>query len=184
MSGLVHLMSEHDWERVAESAPAGDLVTPPEGGFVHLSAPGQVAVAADRHFAGRRDLVLLELDPARLSGLDLRWEEGDPPEGDLRVQQLHARMLSQRAPLLLDVREPEEWAICHLEGAQHIPLGQLPTRLGELDADQEVVVYCHHGIRSAYAVMMMRQAGFTNPRNLLGGIDAWAQRVDTEMPVY
>jgi adenylyltransferase/sulfurtransferase len=57
-------------------------------------------------------------------------------------------------------------------------------RLAELDPEREVVVYCHHGIRSAYAVAMMRQAGFANPRNLLGGIDAWAQIVDPEMPAY
>jgi adenylyltransferase/sulfurtransferase len=105
-------------------------------------------------------------------------------EGDLWVQQLHARMVHGRAPQILDVREREEWEICHPDGAILIPLGELPRRLGELDPGREVVVYCHHGIRSSYAVALMRQAGFANPRNLVGGIDAWAQLVDTEMPVY
>jgi len=89
-----------------------------------------------------------------------------------------------RAPLLLDVRNALEWRICRLEGARHIPLHDLPGRLGELDRASDLVVYCHHGIRSAQAVELLRRSGFARVRNLTGGIDAWSVEVDPAMPRY
>jgi len=65
-----------------------------------------------------------------------------------------------------------------------IPVEELDTRLGELTRDSEIVVYCHVGIRSASAVRLLRQAGFSNVRNLQGGIDEWARQVDNKMPRY
>ena len=86
--------------------------------------------------------------------------------------------------LLLDVREPFEWDIAHLEGARLIPLGQLPARLGELDGHADIVAYCHHGMRSLQAVEMLRAAGFSKVRSLDGGIDAWAREVEPNLPRY
>ena len=83
---------------------------------------------------------------------------------------------------MVDVREPYEYKLCHLEGARLLPLGQLPARTGELDKAAELVVYCHVGIRSTQAVAFLRRAGFSNARNLQGGIDAWARRLGTQRP--
>jgi adenylyltransferase/sulfurtransferase len=84
---------------------------------------------------------------------------------------------------LLDVREPFEWNVSHLEGAIHIPLQQLPTRLGEVPNDKEVVVYCRVGGRSAHAQHFMLERGFTRVKNLTGGLMAWASQQDPSMPV-
>lgn len=86
--------------------------------------------------------------------------------------------------VLLDVRTPKEWQICHLEGARLVPLNELPRRLGELDRDSEIVVYCHHGTRSLHAVKLLRREGFGRARNLTGGIDAWSRTIDPDVPLY
>ncbi len=88
------------------------------------------------------------------------------------------------APLtLLDCREPAEWAIVHLPGAVLMPLGELPELLDGLPRDKEVIVYCHHGIRSRYAAHHLREAGF-KARSLAGGIDRYARTVDPTLPLY
>lgn len=87
-------------------------------------------------------------------------------------------------PLLLDVREPEEFACCHIEGSLHIPMSEIPRRLGELDPDRETVVVCHHGIRSANVVGYLLGQDFRDVANLSGGIDAWALQVAPGMPRY
>jgi adenylyltransferase/sulfurtransferase len=86
--------------------------------------------------------------------------------------------------VLIDVREPHEWEIAHIEGAQLIPLGQLPERLGELDGHTEIVTHCHHGARSMKALGILKGAGFNKVRSLAGGIDAWADRIEVGMPRY
>ena len=86
--------------------------------------------------------------------------------------------------VLIDVREPHEWDIAHIEGARLIPLGQLPERLGELDGHAEIVTHCHHGARSMKALQVLRGAGFGRVRSLAGGIDAWADRVEVGMARY
>lgn len=85
--------------------------------------------------------------------------------------------------LLLDVRQPEEYATARIEGAVLIPLGELPGRLAELPKDRPVVVMCHHGMRSAHAVHHLREAGI-DALNLAGGIDAWSRDVDPKVPLY
>ncbi len=97
---------------------------------------------------------------------------------------LKAAINGGKAPFLLDVREPYEYQLCHLEGAKLIPLGQLPKRLSELNKQNDIVVYCHSGERSANATGLLRRSGFVKVRNLKGGIKAWAQQVDATMPVY
>jgi molybdopterin/thiamine biosynthesis adenylyltransferase/rhodanese-related sulfurtransferase/molybdopterin converting factor small subunit len=86
--------------------------------------------------------------------------------------------------MLIDVREPHEWEIAHIEGARLIPLGQLPERLGELDGHTEIVTHCHHGARSMKALGILKGAGFNRVRSLAGGIDAWADRIEVGMPRY
>lgn len=102
--------------------------------------------------------------------------------------ELSTRLRSEDPPVLLDVREPEENAIVSLPHARLIPLSDLPLRLAEL-ADlraqsREIVVYCHHGIRSMHAITLLRNAGFVHLRNLRGGIDRWAAEIDPTLPRY
>lgn len=97
---------------------------------------------------------------------------------------LAARLARGEAPLLLDVREPHEWAIARLPDARLVPLNSLPGALGTLDRSQEIVVYCHHGLRSAAAVDWLRAQGFARARNLAGGIDRWTRDVDPSMRRY
>src|SRR5205807_92334 len=86
----------------------------------------------------------------------------------------------QRNPALVvvDVREPHEYEIAHIDGAVLMPLGELPDRLGELDGHHEIVTHCHHGARSLKALEILKAAGFSKVRSLRGGIDAWAVNVD------
>lgn len=103
---------------------------------------------------------------------------------DMTVKDLKARMDTGSAPLVLDVREPSEAAICRLPGSLLIPLGELPRRLGELDPSVEIVVHCRSGGRSARAVALLREQGFTRATNLAGGILNWASEIDPSMPRY
>jgi adenylyltransferase/sulfurtransferase len=98
--------------------------------------------------------------------------------------QLQAERRSNKNLVLLDVREPFEWDIGHLDGARLIPLGQLPARLRELDGHADIVAYCHHGMRSLQAVEILRAAGFSKVRSLEGGIDAWAREVEPNLSRY
>jgi sulfur-carrier protein adenylyltransferase/sulfurtransferase len=104
---------------------------------------------------------------------------------EITAEELRQEMDEKGSSLLLvDVREPHEWEIAHIEGAQLIPLGRLPDRLGELDGHVEIVTHCHHGARSMKALGILKAAGFNRVRSLAGGIDAWADRVEVGMPRY
>ncbi len=103
---------------------------------------------------------------------------------ELSPLELKARLERADAPLILDVREPEEIAIASFPHALHIPLGDLPARLSELDPAREIVVVCHHGIRSMQAAIYLSRAGFEHVSNLAGGIDAWAEEADRSTPRY
>jgi rhodanese-related sulfurtransferase len=86
---------------------------------------------------------------------------------------------------LLDVREPWEYQTARIEGAKHIPMGDVPNRAHqELDPDDHIVVYCHHGVRSLNVTNWLRQQGFEKVQSLRGGIDAWSRTVDQKVPVY
>lgn len=89
-------------------------------------------------------------------------------------------------PVLLDVREVEEHHFAALPDSKLIPLREIPDRVSELEAwkDRDVVVYCHHGVRSLHAIGWLRQQGFAKLRNLSGGIDAWSREVDASVPRY
>ncbi|HEX7484975.1 MAG TPA: molybdopterin-synthase adenylyltransferase MoeB [Vicinamibacterales bacterium] len=106
-----------------------------------------------------------------------------PDDFDVSPEDLERALDRPGAPLLLDVREPMEFQINRLPGAVLIPLGNLPENVGEIDSTREVVVYCHHGVRSVRAVEFLRAAGF-RARNLKGGIAAWIDEVDPTMLRY
>ena len=93
-----------------------------------------------------------------------------------------------RPLLLLDVREAWEVAHApiHVAGLQtlHIPMGEIPARLAELDPAQPVVCICHHGMRSAQVVAFLARQGFDTAYNLAGGTDAWSEQVDASLPRY
>ncbi len=104
----------------------------------------------------------------------------------LTVQDVKAKLDAGEPVLLLDVRQPEEHAVCRLPGSQLIPLGELPVRAGEIDAPAgaTVVVYCHHGVRSLRGAMFLQQLGFDKVASMAGGIDAWSLQVDPAVPRY
>ena len=87
-------------------------------------------------------------------------------------------------PLLLDVREPWEYQIAHIKNSVLLPMHQIPSALQKFTADQEIVLICHHGIRSRQVAYFMESSGFTNLINLEGGVNAWAREVDHKMPTY
>jgi rhodanese-related sulfurtransferase len=91
---------------------------------------------------------------------------------------------SPEKPVLLDVREPWEFSICSLPDAQLLPMREIPRRLGELDREREIVVICHHGVRSLQVAYFLEHAGFNNIINLSGGMAAWAREVDPTTPTY
>jgi adenylyltransferase/sulfurtransferase len=104
--------------------------------------------------------------------------------GDITVEELKRRLDRHEDVFILDVRNPEEIQICRLAGSTVIPLPTLPQRFGELDKDREIVVHCKSGMRSQKAILFLRQQGFTNLKNLTGGILAWADRIDKSMLKY
>jgi rhodanese-related sulfurtransferase len=99
-------------------------------------------------------------------------------------QQLRQSLKDDQPLLLLDVREPHEFAYAHIEGSLLIPLQQLPERLDELDAEQDIVVICHHGMRSQQACLFLEHSGYKRLNNLKGGIDAWSMVCDPSVPRY
>lgn len=100
------------------------------------------------------------------------------------VQHLQERLQKGDKFLLLDVREPNEYAFAHINGSMHIPLNQIPERIQELDNEQDIVVVCHHGMRSQQACLFLEQYGFNQLYNLKGGIDAWSVSCDPTVPRY
>jgi molybdopterin/thiamine biosynthesis adenylyltransferase/rhodanese-related sulfurtransferase len=105
--------------------------------------------------------------------------------GSLEISPRRAKeKLTGGGVTLLDVREPLEHELVHLEGSRLIPLGELPGRLAEIDPRAPVIVYCHHGRRSLEAVSLLRAAGFHDALSLAGGIEAWALELDPALPRY
>ncbi len=104
---------------------------------------------------------------------------------EITAEELRREMDEKGGELVVvDVREPHEWEIAHIEGARLIPLSELPERLSELDGHAEIVTHCHHGARSMKALEILKGAGFGKVRSLAGGIDAWAERVEPGLARY
>ena len=95
-----------------------------------------------------------------------------------------AKLLNDDSTVLLDVREDEELAICKIDGALHIPMGEIPNRIEALPRDKQLIIFCHHGMRSLNVCQFLEARGFTNTINLAGGIHAWSIDVDTDMRRY
>ena len=91
---------------------------------------------------------------------------------------------SRPRPLLLDVREPWEFATCRLDGATSIPMQDIPARVEELDLDTPIVCICHHGARSMQVAAWLKARGADEVHNLTGGVAAWAYQVDPSFPTY
>jgi len=106
------------------------------------------------------------------------------PVRAITVDEVKARLDAGDDLLLLDVREPQEWAISAIPGALRIPKGQVADRRSELPADRDIVVYCRTGARSADAIRTLQMHGYTRLYNMAGGINAWARRIDPSLPIY
>jgi adenylyltransferase/sulfurtransferase len=105
-------------------------------------------------------------------------------QGDVTAQGLAGELAAGESLLLLDVRQPWEWEIARIEGSRLVPLGDLATRLREVDTRAPIVTICHRGQRSAQARDLLRAAGYTRVRSLAGGIDDWARVVEPGMARY
>ncbi len=92
--------------------------------------------------------------------------------------------LEYSEPLLVDVREPWEFEICHLPGSVNIPMGRIAQQLETIRDAQECVMICHHGVRSRQVIAYLQQQEIRHMINLEGGVDAWARVVDKNMPLY
>lgn len=109
------------------------------------------------------------------------------PDVPLEVSVTEAHRLRQTAPertTLIDVREPHELALCAIDGAQHIPMRQIPELLPTLPRDQHLLILCHAGGRSRRVTEFLRAHGFPAVSNIAGGIDAWAEQIDPTLRRY
>ncbi len=123
-------------------------------------------------------------DAMRRPALNVASESTERQETEISATELSDLVKAGKSPFLLDVRSMEETMICNLDNSVLIPLPELERRLGELDKNEDIVVYCHAGVRSHHAASVMRRNGFRKVRNLTGGITAWALDVDRSMPRY
>jgi rhodanese-related sulfurtransferase len=106
---------------------------------------------------------------------------------DFEISPTQVKALQQRGETftLLDVRAASEYAASRIEGAKHIPMGDIPSRAHlELDPDDHIVVVCHHGVSSLMVANWLRQQGYENVQSMRGGIDGWARTVDPKVPLY
>ena len=110
--------------------------------------------------------------------------EESAQDDDTSVEELKTRIDQEDGVFILDVREPQEFEICRIPNSTLIPLGDLPRRLSELEGKNEMVVHCKSGVRSAKAVKLLREAGFSRAKNLRGGILAWIDKIDPSLPKY
>jgi adenylyltransferase/sulfurtransferase len=105
--------------------------------------------------------------------------------GIITAEELKAKKDAGEKFRLIDVREPSEYQAAKIEGSELKPLGQIPNWANELaDKNEDIVLHCHHGMRSDRACQYLAAQGFTNVKNLIGGIDEWSMRVDPSVPRY
>jgi rhodanese-related sulfurtransferase len=109
-----------------------------------------------------------------------------PNVPEISVSELKQLLTSEKPPRLIDVREPDEWEMCRISGAELIPLSQWPQLALEKlrDKNEALLMQCHHGGRSARATGYLLSQGYTNVRNVAGGIDAWSIEIDPNVPRY
>jgi len=124
------------------------------------------------------------IDYQEFCGVPKHQPEAVATSGDIDPVEVKALIDNKTPFTLLDVREPHEYQICNIPAAKLIPLGDLPKRLNELNPDDLIVAHCKSGVRSAKAIDLLRQSGFTKLRNMKGGILAWSDKVDASVPKY
>jgi len=132
---------------------------------------------------GTRPTIKELIDYEEFCGLNAPSEQVSE-EFQITPDELKAKLDNGGQLVLLDVREPMEWEINRLEGAVLMPVAQVPNRVNELSTADDIIVYCKSGVRSARVTNFLRELGFRKVKNLVGGIDEWADRVDPEMPRY
>ena len=104
---------------------------------------------------------------------------------EITPEEVKEKLSRQEGFTLLDVREPWEVATANISGAKLMPMGDVPSRAHqELDPEDEIVVLCHHGVRSMNVTVWLRQQGFEKAQSMRGGIDAWSRSVDEKVPKY
>lgn len=103
---------------------------------------------------------------------------------EVSVEEAHRQLTGAHPPVLIDVREPDEHAICSIAGAKLIPMGMVPQRLAEIPQDVPVLIHCHHGGRSLRVTQFLRAKGYSKASNVKGGIDAWSLKVDPKVARY
>ena len=99
-------------------------------------------------------------------------------------EKLKKRLDAGEKPILLDVREPWEFSICKIEGSVNISISEPEKLINELNANDEIIAICHHGMRSFQVCNYLENNGFNKVLNLDGGIDSWAKTIDTDMAQY
>lgn len=138
----------------------------------------------DCPICGEHPTIHALIDYQQFCGIEQESTDGkDQQQFQIAPEQLKEMLDRGEDVFILDVREPHEYQINNL-GGYLIPLNDLPKRVNELDTSNEMVVHCRTGVRSAKAVEFLKKAGFRKVRNLIGGIDAWARRIDPTMPRY
>jgi rhodanese-related sulfurtransferase len=103
---------------------------------------------------------------------------------EITPQEVKSRLDRGDKLLLVDVREPWEHAQCRIEGAELIPMGTIPANLQKLDSDEDVIFYCHHGMRSLDVANWLRTQGVAHAKSMAGGIDRWSAEIDPKVPRY
>ena len=103
---------------------------------------------------------------------------------EITPAEVKARLDQGEKLVLIDVREPWEYEVCRIEGARHVPLGALAASLQTLPDVDEVICYCHHGIRSLDAATWLRFQGIEKAKSLSGGIERWSVEIDPDVPRY
>ncbi len=105
---------------------------------------------------------------------------------ELEILPLEVKQRLERGEklMLVDVREPHEHAICRIEGSVLIPMGTIPANLQKLDTDEDVICFCHHGMRSMDVANWLRTQGVASARSMAGGIDRWSVEIDPKVPRY
>ncbi|HKI13116.1 MAG TPA: rhodanese-like domain-containing protein [Candidatus Acidoferrum sp.] len=103
---------------------------------------------------------------------------------EITPRQIKDRLDRGEKLLLVDVREPHEHALCRIEGAVLIPMGTIPANLQKLDADEDVICFCHHGMRSLDVANWLRHQGVPAAKSMAGGIDRWSTEIDPTVPRY
>ena len=154
------------------------------GRLVHFDALAfrfrEIKLRRDPHCAVCGDSPTL----TKLQDLEFTCDMNPPSLPDIDVHQVKDRLAQGTPVVLLDVREPAEIEVACLPGSVKIPLGELPTRISELDPSAETIIHCKSGGRSAKALQLLLDSGFTKACHVQGGINAWSKEIDPSVPLY